>query len=246
MTDYYGELCTKMYESGKSYAEGKELDFYLSFVKDENMKVLEPMCGNGRMLIPFIQKGISIEGFDISEEMLKVCKEKGEKLNLKPKICYGKIEEYNGSNKYDLIIIPFGSFSLLPDVLVNRSLLNLKSALKSDGKLLLTIMLKHSGIKGVPEWVESERKQFDDELIVTYKTVHFNEEESVLTTKFRYQSVKNGLIEKTEIMDFPLRLYVIEEFENTLKSNGFHNIVVHGVKDGYGVGTFFYVIECSV
>jgi len=56
------------------------------FVKDENMKVLEPMCGNGRMLIPFMQKGISIEGFDISEEMLKVCKAKGEKLNLKPNV----------------------------------------------------------------------------------------------------------------------------------------------------------------
>jgi hypothetical protein len=43
MSDYYGELCTKLYESSKSYSEGKELDFYLSFVKDENMKVLEPM-----------------------------------------------------------------------------------------------------------------------------------------------------------------------------------------------------------
>jgi SAM-dependent methyltransferase len=246
MTDYYGELCTKMYESSKSYAEGKELDFYLTFVKDGNMKVLEPMCGNGRMLIPFMQKGISIEGFDISEEMLKVCREKGEKLNLKPNVYYEKIEEYKGDNKYDLIIIPFGSFSLLPDALVDKSLYNLKSALKSDGKLLLTIMLKHGGIAEIPEWVESEKKQFDDELIVTYKKVHYNEEESILTTKFKYQSVKNGQIEKTEIMDFPLRLYVIEEFENTLKSNGFHNIVVHGVKDGYGKGTFFYVIECSI
>lgn len=245
MTDYYGELCTKMYESGKSIAEGKELDFYLSFVKDENVKVLEPMCGNGRMLIPFMQKGISIEGFDISEEMLKVCKEKGEKLNLKPKVRYEKIEEYKSNNKYDLIIIPFGSFSLLPDALVDKSLYNLKSVLKSNGKLLLTIMLKHSGIEEIPEWVELQKKQFDDELIVTYKKVHYNEEESMLITKLKYQSVKNGVIEKTEIMDFPLRLYTIEEFENTLMSNGFNNIVVHGVKDGYGEGTFFYVIECS-
>lgn len=60
MTDYYGELCTRMYESTKSLAEGKELDFYLSFVKDSSMKVLEPMCGNGRMLIPFMQRGIPI------------------------------------------------------------------------------------------------------------------------------------------------------------------------------------------
>ncbi|OAB44777.1 class I SAM-dependent methyltransferase [Paenibacillus glacialis] len=245
MTDYYGELCTKMYESSKAYADGIELDFYLSFVKDPNMNVLEPMCGNGRMLIPFMQRGIRIEGFDISEEMLKVCKEKGEKLNLEPNVYYEKIEEFKGNTTYDLIIIPFGSFSLLPDALVNKSLSNLKSVLKSDGKLLLTIMLKYDGIVEIPEWVELEQKQFDDEWIVTYKKVHYNEEESMLTSKFKYQSVKNGKIVKTEIMDFPLRLYALEEFEYTLKSNGFHNIVVHGIKDGYGEGTFFYVIECS-
>ncbi len=50
MIAYYGELCTKMYESYKSMAEGPELSFYLSYVKDRKMKVLEPMCGNGRML----------------------------------------------------------------------------------------------------------------------------------------------------------------------------------------------------
>jgi ubiquinone/menaquinone biosynthesis C-methylase UbiE len=133
MLEYYGELCTKMYESDKSFADGAELTFYISFVKDKNMKVLEPMCGNGRMLIPFMQKRIDIEGFDISEEMLRVCKEKGEKLNLKPIVFHDKIEKFKGDKKYDLIIIPFGSFSLLPDILVNDSLHNLKSVLKKMG-----------------------------------------------------------------------------------------------------------------
>jgi len=245
MNAYYGELCTRIYEIDKSYAGGKELDFYLSFVQDKNMKVLEPMCGNGRMLIPLMQKGINIEGFDISEEMLKVCKEKGERLNLKPNVYYEKIEEFKGDNFYDLIIIPFGSFSLLPDSLVNKSLNNLKSALTSDGKILLTIMLKYDGIEEIPEWMELDQIQFEDEWIVSYKKVHYDEEKCMLTTQLKYESVKNGQIEKTEIMDFPIRLYDIEEFENTLKSNGLHHIVVHSVKDGYGEGTISYVIECS-
>ncbi|QGQ93882.1 hypothetical protein EHS13_02645 [Paenibacillus psychroresistens] len=124
----------------------------------------------------------------------------------------------------------------------------MKSALKSEGKLLLTIMFKHNGIEveAIPEWVESGREQFDDELIIAYKKTHYNDEESMLYSKLKYQSVKNGQIEKTEIMDFPLRLYEIEEFKSTLKSNGFRNIVVQGVKDGYGEGTFFQVIECSI
>ncbi|MFD5174030.1 class I SAM-dependent methyltransferase, partial [Bacillus mycoides] len=112
MHTYYGELCTKIYESDKSIAAGKELDFYLSFAKDKNIHVLEPMCGNGRMLIPFMQNGVNIEGFDISKDMLKVCKDKAEKLNLKPVVSQGRIEEYHSDKKYDLIMIPIGSFSL--------------------------------------------------------------------------------------------------------------------------------------
>ncbi len=54
MVEYYNELCTRMYEINKSIVKGKELDFFLSFVKDKKMKVLEPMCGNERMLSPFM------------------------------------------------------------------------------------------------------------------------------------------------------------------------------------------------
>lgn len=88
--EYYGELCTQIYEKSKTMADGKELEFFLSFVQDKKMKVLEPMCGNGRMLIPFMEKGIDIEGFDISEEMLRVCILKGRKLNLNQTFFMGK------------------------------------------------------------------------------------------------------------------------------------------------------------
>ncbi|MEI4771468.1 class I SAM-dependent methyltransferase [Psychrobacillus sp. FJAT-51614] len=244
MNEYYGELCTQIYESDKSYADGKELEFYLSFVKDKNMKVLEPMCGNGRMLLPFLQKGIDIEGFDISEEMLKVCKEKGRKLNLNPPVSLGKIEVFESPNKYDLIIIPFGSFSLLPDYLVADSLANMKSILKEDGRLLLTIMTKSGEIKGIPEWKETNRKKFNNGVIVEYKKSHYDQENKLLINKLKYQLVKDAQIEKTELMDFPIRLYKPGEFEDILMSNGFNQIVLHEVKDGYGLGSPFHVYEC--
>ncbi|WP_460319763.1 class I SAM-dependent methyltransferase [Paenibacillus sp. YSY-4.3] len=234
-----------MYESDKSLAEGKELDFYLSFVDRKDISVLEPMCGNGRMLIPFMQRGINIEGFDISEEMLKVCREKGDRLNLKPNVYYQKIEEFVSPNRYDLIIIPFGSFSLLPSELVNKSLAKMKSVLTMNGKLLLTIMLKSNDIEEISDWIESEKKYINDELIFKYKKVQYFKEQSMLVTKLKYQLVKENKVEKTEMMDFPLRLYDIKEFENVLKANGFQHIHLHEVKDGYGEGTYFHVFECS-
>jgi SAM-dependent methyltransferase len=245
LVDYYGELCTKVYESDKSIAGEKEMEFYLSFVKDKTMKVLEPMCGNGRMLIPFMEKGVDIEGFDISEEMLKVCRQKAEQLNLMPTVFCEKIEDFKSEKKYDLILIPFGSFSLLSDELAERGLDNLKTVLKDEGKILLTTVTRYNGIEDIPEWVETNRKQFDHETIVEYKKVHFDETNNLLKMQLKYESYQREKLEKTEIMDFPMRLYNPGEFEDRLKSKGFQNVVVHEVKDGYGKGSLFRVFECT-
>ncbi|WP_212936029.1 class I SAM-dependent methyltransferase, partial [Bacillus hominis] len=175
MHTYYGELCTKIYESDKSMAAGKELDFYLSFAKDKNIKVLEPMCGNGRVLIPFMQNGVDIEGFDLSEDMLKMCKEKAEQLNLKPVVSQERIEKFHGNKKYDLIMIPIGSFSLLPNNLVDISLQNMKYNLKKNGKLLLTVVQAGSETKQILDWIETNRKEINNELIVEYRKVSYDE-----------------------------------------------------------------------
>ncbi|KON87786.1 hypothetical protein AF332_13750 [Sporosarcina globispora] len=245
MITYYGELCTKMYESDKSMAEGAELNYYLSFVKDRKMKVLEPMCGNGRMLIPFMQHGIEIDGFDISEDMLKVCKEKAEKLNFNPNVFQEKIEEFKSAKQYDLIIIPYGSFSLLPDSLVNKSLQNLKNALHEGGKLLLTIVEKDSKIEEVSEWTETNRKKIDGQTIIEYRKIAYDDETKILHVQLKYDAVAYESIKKTELMNFPIRLYDPDEFDNVLNEIGYTQIAVHEVNYGYGDGESFSVYECT-
>ncbi|USL44064.1 class I SAM-dependent methyltransferase [Priestia megaterium] len=246
MNDYYGELCTRLYEIDKSFANRKELEFYLSFVKDQNMKVLEPKCGNGRMLIPFMQKGIDIEGFDVSKDMLKACVEKAERMNHKPNVWYQDIGNFKSSKKYDLIMIPFGSFSLLADNVAAKSLQNMKAVLKEDGKIILTIIKKKSEIEELVDWTETNRVSFNKEIIVVYKKSFYDKRTSSLNTKIRYELLQGNKTKKVEIMDFPLRLYGSEEFESILNSNGFNNLTVHEVKDGYGEGISFFVYECRI
>ena len=49
-------------------------------MKEVKGKILEPAVGNGRILIPLLEKGLDVEGFDFSEDMLallqKNCKER--------------------------------------------------------------------------------------------------------------------------------------------------------------------------
>ena len=73
--NYYGSLCTEMYEILHKTAPQDELEFYLSYAK-EGDKIFEPLCGSGRFLITFIQKGLDISGMDMSNEMLQKLKQK--------------------------------------------------------------------------------------------------------------------------------------------------------------------------
>ena len=62
--NYYGSLCTEMYEILHETAPEDELEFYLSYAQ-KGQKILEPLCGSGRFLIPFMARGCDITGMDL-------------------------------------------------------------------------------------------------------------------------------------------------------------------------------------
>ncbi len=245
MEEYYGELCTQIYETNKSIAGGEELKFHLSFIKDKNTQVLEPMCGNGRMLIPLMERGINIDGFDLSEEMLSLCESKARNLNLKANLTHCRLEEFKSVKNYDLVIIPFGSFSLMPDELVKASLSNMRNVLKEGGKILLTVMTNKGPVDEISDWMETNRQIIGTDEIIEYKKVGFDQKSNMLNTKLKYHLVTDGHINKEELMDFPVRLYENEEFETVLRANGFRNFIRHDVANGYGSVNSFQVFECG-
>ena len=83
--NYYGSLCTEMYEILHKKAPQDELDFFLSYAKKEQ-KILEPLCGSGRFFVPFYRAGYDISGMDLSSEMLEKLKQKipDAKVNIVP------------------------------------------------------------------------------------------------------------------------------------------------------------------
>jgi 2-polyprenyl-3-methyl-5-hydroxy-6-metoxy-1,4-benzoquinol methylase len=72
----YLDLCSLYYELDKPTAPQKALSFYMDFAKESKGPILEPMCGNGRFLIPILEAGFDIEGFDASLPMLNILKKK--------------------------------------------------------------------------------------------------------------------------------------------------------------------------
>ena len=69
--NYYGSLCSDMYEILHKQAPQDELNFYLSYA-EKGKKILEPLYGSGRFLIPFLERGFDIYGIDLSKEIIYI------------------------------------------------------------------------------------------------------------------------------------------------------------------------------
>lgn len=80
--DTYKSLCALYYELDKPEANPDALQFYLNYVQHAKGAILEPMCGTGRYLIPFIEQGFPVEGCDASFEMLSFLYRKAKQKNI--------------------------------------------------------------------------------------------------------------------------------------------------------------------
>jgi SAM-dependent methyltransferase len=53
-----------------------DVEFYLDLARRCGSPVLELACGTGRLLVPLLEAGFEVHGFDISEQMLSSCRRK--------------------------------------------------------------------------------------------------------------------------------------------------------------------------
>ena len=134
-TNYYGSLCTEVYEILHEKAPRDELDFYLSYV-EKGSKILEPLCGSGRFLLPFLERGFDISGMDLSGEMLGKLKEKAPDA----RVIQADITEYDTGEKFDYIFISSGSVSLFTDIALCKEILGkVKGLLAPGGRFVFAV-----------------------------------------------------------------------------------------------------------
>ena len=221
----YGELSTKLYEHkspiGRSY--GGDIEYYYDRLKDTKSFILEAGVGTGRVLIPLIQKGLKIEGVDLSPEMLAQCKLNLKKHGIKSELYQQDLTKMSLPNKYGAIIMPTGSFCLLPKSIINDVLAAFYSHLEVGGSVVLDLLLPSDFISGQVETVSYELEN-DTGILFTINSQNIDWVSQKTSYIHRYELLKNGTITQTEISNFILHWYGISEFEMLLKSAGFTEI----------------------
>lgn len=243
--NYYGSLCTEMYELLHERAPEEELNFYLSYARvGEN--ILEPLCGSGRFLVPFMERGFTISGVDLSGEMLG---------KLREKIPYGQvvqadITEYQPDESFDYIFISSGSVSLFTDMeLCKRILRQLKGLLTPGGKFVFAVETVADRCPDDSEYTLTASVKTKEGLDLILKTRHYYDEKT--QTQFSpglYELYDGGKLLQTERMDFQTHLYRFGEMEQYLREIGFTEIKTYSsfAKDiAAGDDCEMFLFECS-
>lgn len=219
--NYYGNLCTEMYEILHDKAPQDELDFYLSYA-EKNKKILEIMCGSGRFLVPFLEYGYNIRGVDFSVEMLEKLKLKAPEADVE----YADIAEYTTNEQFDYIFISSGSMSLFTDVnLCQKILKKIKGLLAPAGKFVFAVDTIAAKCLDNDDYEMSVSVKMKNGFDLVLKTKnYFDVQQQIQFSPGIYELYDRDKLLKSEHMDFQTHLYKFGEMENYLREAGFTEI----------------------
>lgn len=220
--DTYLSLCTEVYELSKPNPPEDAYAFYRNYALQAKGPILEPMCGTGRFLLPLLEEGFDVQGFDASEHMLEVLHIKANAKNLKPLVWKGFVEDLKRPEKYDLIFIPSGSFCLIIDPAAVKTALKIFYDHLNDNGVLLFEIDTHKAVPAVNVWRGSVWHKADSQMIMLSQLATFKN--NVCHSTCKYELVHNNSIIHTEIEELKVRIYDPHELTEVLKSSGFKNI----------------------
>lgn len=155
---WWGYIYDEMMENLSDWVENNRR-FYQANLQGVSGPVLECACGTGIFLLPLLQLGFDLYGFDISSSMLATLQKKAAALGIEHisnRISIQDLETFRYQQRFDAILIPTNSFRMLVTQEAQiRALRNIHDHLAPGGKLLLDLRLAGvSDLAEMPEIVE--------------------------------------------------------------------------------------------
>lgn len=92
------------------HSDLSDVQTYVSWAQEYGPSVLELGSGTGRILLPMVRAGVEVTGIELSEDMLRLCRQKLEKetreVRNRVTLVHGDMREIQLGKQYDLIIAP--------------------------------------------------------------------------------------------------------------------------------------------
>jgi len=225
--------------------DGPEIGFFDSAVRLHGEPALDVACGAGRLLVPFLQAGLDVDGCDISPDMLALCEDKARAAGLTPRLYPQAMHELDLPRRYRTIIV-CGGFGLGGSRAQDQDALRrFRLHLQPDGTLLLDNYLPYEDASEWSLWVDEERRKLPqpwpaegrrnraadgDEIELWTRVADVDPLDQVVTRQIRAVLWSGETAVRQEDYTLLERLYFRNELLDMLDRAGFSDVEV---LDGY-------------
>jgi SAM-dependent methyltransferase len=153
-TWHYGLMARHWAENNTT---GPEIAYFQRQIEHYGEPALDAGCGTGRLLIPFLQAGLDVDGCDVSGDMLAYCRKTAERERLSPQLYQQALHNLDLPRQYQTIVA-CGVFGI--GVSREQDFMTLQrfyQHLLPGGTLLLEVGVPYEDAKVWPMWRKEAR-----------------------------------------------------------------------------------------
>jgi SAM-dependent methyltransferase len=212
--------------------------------------VLDAACGVGRHAVAFAERGLSVDGVDVSPTFVEHARERAEEAGVadRARFVEGDLRRLDAAAldpPYDLAVSLFTSFGYFDDATNLRVLEGLHGQLAPDGALAVDVPNREGVLAGFEETgiyefggdADGDGEDGDggedsaDAGLVTEQREYDPETARIRTERHQFRRV-GGDLEHEASYDIDLRLYAPVEFRRLCEAAGFRDVTLYGSYDG--------------
>lgn len=224
------------------YDDYVKVDFDIPFFLKETEwceeKILELMCGTGRVSIPLLQSGKNLVCVDYSQGMLDRLSEKIRGKGYKATLIHMDVTELNLDEKFRMILLPFHSLSeILTYDMQLKALNSIHAHLKDDGFFICTLQNPEVRLQNA----DGERKKIGSFSMENGRTLTISfmnkKDEDNVVTGFQWYEIfdSSGTLIEERSLEINFRLIDKKDFEEMAEKSGFFVDALYG---DYNYGHF--------
>lgn len=224
----YGRMCAEVYDLDKPVGALGDIGYYAGRLRELDGPVLEPAVGSGRILIPLLEAGIEVDGFDLSDAMLEQCRSRCAARGLTPRLWRADFGDFETDRLYAAVIVPVGSFLFAGDFAQGCAVLRrFHDALGPGGLLLIDLPplgFLTDSMAAVRTWTAADGSL----LRLTSRDVALDWVGQTRTTHDVYERFRDGRLVETELEVMRYRAWAAEELTAALRGAGFAAVELTG------------------
>ena len=222
----YGSIAAEIYDIDKPLGAMPDTAFHLEGLAHITGPILEPACGSGRTLVPLLQAGHDVTGFDLSQEMLDRCAARCAEHGFTPHLSRQRYEDFSYDRRFSAIVVPVGSFTLIDDFDTALAVLRrFHDHLEPVGLLVLDIQ----NLSFLASMADDRRQwtaENGDLLTIVGKRFSTDWVKQRAEYHIRYERWRGNALVEAQLEPMAQRYWGFEEFRLALQATGFTDIRV--------------------